>query len=58
MPDKGQQFIPSNKSTEDFLKSSPLGPSVGPAQRRRNKRESKKVNKEIKKAGGFPEEQQ
>ena len=56
MPDKGQQFIPSNKSTEDFLKSSPLGPSVGPAQRRRNKRESKKVNKEIKKAGGFPEE--
>lgn len=56
MPEQGKQFIPSNKSTEEFLNRSVLGPSVGPAQRRRNKKESKKVNKAIKKSGGFPEE--
>ena len=55
MPEQGKQFIPSNKSTEKFLKTSVLGPSVGPAKRRKNKKESNKVNKAIEKSGGFPE---
>lgn len=50
------QFIPSNKSTEEFLKSSVLGPAVGPAERRRRRAEGKKIEKDIKKSGGFPEE--
>lgn len=50
------QFIPSNKETEDFLKGSILGPSVGPAERRRRRAEGKKIEKDITKAGGFPKE--
>ena len=50
------QFIPSNKETEEFLKSSILGPSVGPSERRRRRAEGKKIEKDIKKSGGFPEE--
>jgi len=55
MPEKGKQFIPSNKSTQEFLKTSVLGPAVGPSERRRRSAEGKKLNKMIKKSGGMPE---
>lgn len=50
------QFVPSNKDTEAFLNKSILGPSVGPAERRRRRAEGKKIEKQIKKSGGYPEE--
>lgn len=56
MPDKGKQFIPSNKSTEEFLRNNVLGPAVGPSERRRRRAEGKKIEKDIKKSGGFPKE--
>lgn len=42
------QFVPTNKSTEEFLKNSVLGPAVGPSQRRRNRKEGKKIEKEMR----------
>jgi hypothetical protein len=42
------QFMPTNKSTEEFLKTSVLGPSVGPSQRRRNRKEGKKIEKDLR----------
>ena len=56
MPEKGKQFIPSNKETEEFLKTSIFGPSVGPSERRRRRAEGKKIEKQIRESGGFPEE--
>lgn len=50
------QFVPSNKETEAFLRNSIFGPAVGPAERRRRRAEGKKIEQEIRKAGGFPEE--
>lgn len=50
------QFIPSNKETEEFLRNSIFGPSVGPAERRRRRAEGKLIEKQIRKSGGFPEE--
>lgn len=49
------QFVPSNKETAEFLRNNIFGPAVGPSERRRRRAEGKKVNKAIKKSGGFPE---
>lgn len=56
MPEKGKQFIPSNKEIAEHLNKSIFGPAVGPSERRRRRAEGKKIEKDIKKSGGFPEE--
>lgn len=58
MTDKrtSSQFVPSNKDTAEFLRNNILGPAVGPSERRRRRAEGKKIEKQINKAGGFPEE--
>lgn len=50
------QFVPSNKDTAEFLRNNVLGPAVGPSERRRRRAEGKKIEKDIRKSGGFPEE--
>lgn len=49
MPKQGKQFIPSNKSTEAYLNKSVFGPSVGPSERRRRRKEGKDIEKQMRK---------